>query len=137
MAELAALEDPRTREVNERHGDDHGVNLGKLRALAKRLKTQKELARRLWGTGHTAARLLALMICRPKAFEADELGPMLRGARTPKVHAWLVNYVVKKSPHAPALRLAWFTDPDPVVASAGWALTTDDVAKRPEGLELD
>lgn len=44
MAELAALEDPKAREVNERHGDDHGVNLGKLRALAKRLKTQQELA---------------------------------------------------------------------------------------------
>lgn len=44
MAELAGLEDPKAREVNERHGDDHGVNLGKLRALAKRLKTQQELA---------------------------------------------------------------------------------------------
>ena len=32
MAELAALEDPKTREVNEKHGDDHGVNLSKLRA---------------------------------------------------------------------------------------------------------
>ena len=30
LAELAALEDPRMREVNERHGDDHGVNLTKL-----------------------------------------------------------------------------------------------------------
>lgn len=39
MAELAALEDPRAREVNERHGDDHGVNLSKLSAVAKRLKT--------------------------------------------------------------------------------------------------
>ena len=36
MAELAALEDPKTRAVNEKHGDDHGVHLGKLRALAKR-----------------------------------------------------------------------------------------------------
>ncbi len=27
-AELSALEDPRAREVNEKHGDDHGVNLG-------------------------------------------------------------------------------------------------------------
>ena len=41
MAELAALEDPRMREANERHGDDHGVNLGQLRAVAKRLKTQQ------------------------------------------------------------------------------------------------
>ncbi|WP_238009958.1 DNA alkylation repair protein [Dactylosporangium sp. AC04546] len=136
MAELAELEDPKVRAVNERHGDDHGVNLGQLRALAKRLKTQQELARELWKTDDTAARLLAILICRPKAFERDELDVMLRGARTPKVHDWLVNYVVKKHPQAEALRVAWFADADPVVASAGWALTTERVAKRPEGLDL-
>ncbi|MEV0583244.1 DNA alkylation repair protein [Nonomuraea sp. NPDC050310] len=136
LAELAALEDPRAREVNERHGDDHGVNLGKLRALAKRLKTQQELAVELWRTGDTAARLLALLICRPKAFGREELDAMLREARTPKVHDWLVNYVVKKGPHAEELRVAWLGDPDPVVASAGWALTSERVAKRPEGLDL-
>jgi DNA-binding IclR family transcriptional regulator/3-methyladenine DNA glycosylase AlkD len=136
MAELATLEDPKIRAVNERHGDDHGVNLSKLRALAKRLKTQQDLARRLWETDDTAARLLALLICRPKAFARDELDVMLRQARSPKVHDWLVNYVVKKNPHAEELRLAWSDDPDPVVASAGWALTTERVAKKPEGLDL-
>ncbi|WP_459385991.1 DNA alkylation repair protein [Arthrobacter humicola] len=136
MAELADLEDPRIRDVNAKHGDDHGVNLGKLRALAKRLKTQQELAGELWGTGDTAARLLALLICRPKAFDRDELDVMLRQAHSPKVQDWLVNYVVKKNPHAEELRVAWFADPDPVVASAGWALTTDRVAKKPEGLDL-
>lgn len=136
MAELADLEDPRIRDVNAKHGDDHGVNLGKLRALAKRLKTQQELAGELWGTGDTAARLLALLICRPKAFDRDELDVMLRQAHTPKVQDWLVNYVVKKNPHAEELRVAWFADPDPLVASAGWALTTDRVAKKPEGLDL-
>lgn len=136
MAELAALEDPKIREVNEKHGDDHGVNLGKVRTLAKRLKTQQELARQLWETDDSAARLLALLICRPRAFERDELDVMLREARTPKVHDWLVNYVVKKNPHAEELRLDWSADPDPVVASAGWALTTERVAKKPEGLDL-
>ncbi|MFB7830151.1 DNA alkylation repair protein [Streptomyces sp. NPDC056056] len=137
MAELAALEDPKARAVNERHGDDHGVNLGKLRALAKRLKTQQDLAERLWRTDDSSARLLALLICRPKAFGRDELDAMLRGARTPKVHDWLVNYVVRKSPHSEELRLAWTADPDPVVAAAGWALTTERVAKQPDGLDLD
>ncbi len=136
MAELAALEDPKIREVNERHGDDHGVNLGKLREVAKRLKTQQDLARQLWATGDTAARLLATLICRPKAFERDELDVMLREARTPKVHDWLVSYVVMKNPHAEALRVTWLADPDPVVASAGWALTTERVAKQPEGLDI-
>ncbi|MFD0856386.1 DNA alkylation repair protein [Actinomadura adrarensis] len=136
MAELAALEDPKIRAVNEKHGDDHGVNLSKLRALAKQLKTQQELARGLWATGDTSARLLALLICRPKAFERDELDTMLREARKPKVHDWLVNYVVKKNRHAEDLRLTWFSDPDPVVAGAGWALTTERVAKKPEGIDL-
>ncbi|MEU1983142.1 DNA alkylation repair protein [Nocardia sp. NPDC019395] len=135
-AELAALEEPRIREVNAEHGDDHGVNLTKLRAVAKRLKTQQELARELWETDDSAARLLAILICRPKAFDRAELDTMLRQARTPKVHDWLVNYVVKKNPHAEELRLAWFADPDPVVASAGWALTTERVAKKPEDLDL-
>ncbi|WP_423835777.1 DNA alkylation repair protein [Streptomyces longhuiensis] len=136
MAELAALEDPKARAVNEKHGDDHGVNLGKLRALAKRLKTQQDLARGLWETDDTAARLLALLICRPKAFGRDELDAMVREARASKVHDWLVNYVVKKNPHAEELRLAWSADEDPVVASAGWALTTERVAKKPDGLDL-
>jgi hypothetical protein len=55
LAELAELDDPRIREVNAHHGDDHGVNLGKLRALAKRLKTQEDLARKS-GTPRTARR---------------------------------------------------------------------------------
>ncbi|MFF4600332.1 DNA alkylation repair protein [Amycolatopsis sp. NPDC001319] len=133
---MAALEDPRSRAVNEKHGDDHGVNLGKLRALAKRLKTQHELAVELWGTGDSAARLVAVLICRSKAFERGELDVMVREARTPKVHDWLVGYVVKKSPHVEELRVAWFADADPVVASAGWALTTDRVGKASEGLDL-
>jgi 3-methyladenine DNA glycosylase AlkD len=136
LAELATLEDPKIRAVNEKHGDDHGANLGKLRALAKRLKTQQELARELWETDDSSARLVAILICRPKAFERDELDAMLRAARTPKVHDWLVGYVVKKSPYAEELRVAWSADPDPVVASAGWALTTDRVARKPAGLDL-
>ena len=136
LAELAALEDPKAREVNARHGDDHGVNLGKLRAVAKQLKIQQELAVELWNTGDTAARLVAILICRPKAFERMELDAMLREAGIPKVHDWLVNYVVKKSPHVEDLRVSWFADPHPVVASAGWALTTERVAKRPDGLDL-
>lgn len=136
MAELAALEDPAVRAVNTKRGDDHGMNLGRLRAIAKRLKTQHELAVGLWETQDTAARLLALLICRPKSFERGELDAMIRDAKSPKVHDWLVGYVVKKSPHAEELRALWFADPDPLVASAGWNLTTDRVARNPDGLDL-
>lgn len=136
QAELAALEDPKVRAVNERHGDEHGVNLTRLRSIATRLKTQHELARELWATGDAASRLVALLVCRPRTFSATELDAMLREARVPKVLDWLLSYVVKKSPHAEELRVAWFDDADPVVASAGWALTSARVAKKPEGLDL-
>jgi 3-methyladenine DNA glycosylase AlkD len=137
LARLAALENPKIRAVNERHGDDHGVNLTQLRAVAKGLRTDHELAGRLWDTGDTAARLVAILVCRPKAYSVAELDAMLRDARVPKVHDWLVSYVVKKSPHVEELRVAWFADPDPVVAGAGWALTSDRVGKAPDGLDLD
>lgn len=135
-AELAELEDPRARAVNERHGDDHGVNLTKLRGIAKELKKNDDLARQLWATGDTAARLVAILIMRPRSWDEAELDAMLRESRVPKVHGWLVNYIVKKSKHAEALRTTWMADPDPVVASAGWALTSERVAKDPEGLDL-
>ncbi len=136
VAELSALADPRILEVNERHGDDHAVNLTKLRAVAKRVKKNHPLAVELWDTGDSAARLLALLVCRPKEFSAAELDAMLRQARTRKVHDWLVGYVVMKGPHAEELRVTWLADADPVVASAGWALTANRVVKTPEGLDL-
>lgn len=143
-AELAALADDRMRAVNQKHGDDHAVNLTTLRTIAKRLKTQPDLARALWETPaeDSTPKLLALLISRPTQYSQAELDAMLREAPTAKVHDWLVSYMVKKSPHREALREAWFADPDPVVASAGWALTSDRVAKAPagetpEGIDLD
>ena len=137
LEELRSLREPKILEVNSRHGDDHAVNLTKLRAVAKRFGMDTALARELWATDVTEARLLTTLIGRPKEFERDELDAMLRSSRTPKVHDWLVNYVVKKSRHAEDLRTAWLEDADPVVASAGWALTSERVAKKPEGLDLD
>lgn len=89
LAELAALDNPKARAVNARHGDDHGVNLSRLRAVAKRLGKRQELAVELWETDDTAARLVALLVSRPKAYTRDDLDRMLREARVPKVHDWL------------------------------------------------
>jgi len=136
MRELAALEDPKMREANERRGDDHGVNLTHLRALAKRLKTQHDLALQLWATGDTAGRLLATLVCRPKAFSAAELDAMIRDIRSPKLLDWFIVNVVKPGPHAEELRQRW-KDGDDLVGRAGWSLTTERVVKKAEGLDLD
>lgn len=137
LAELAALEDPKMRAANEKRGDDHGMNLSRLRALAKTIKVDHPLAQELWATGETPARLLALLVCRPKDFSADELDAMLRETDPPKVNDWFVNYVAKKTPLAEEMRLRWFDDTDPTVAAAAWSLTSVRVVKDPDGLDLD
>src|SRR5690606_41500733 len=95
-----------------------GASLTKLRALAKEARTDHAFARELWATGATAARLVALLVCRPKEFSREELDTMIREARAPKVLDWLVSYVVKKSPHAEELRLAWIDDDAPEIGRA-------------------
>jgi 3-methyladenine DNA glycosylase AlkD len=136
MRELAALEDPKMRQANERQGDDPGVNLTRLRALAKRLKIQQELALELWATGDTAGRLLATLVCRPKAFSVAELDEMIRDIRAPKLLDWFIVNVVKPGPHAAELRQRW-KDGDDLVGRAGWSLTTERVVKKARGLDLD
>lgn len=135
LASLKELEDPKILAVNERHGDDHAVNLTKLRAVAKELKKNQPLARELWATNDTAARLVALLICRPKEFDQSELDSMILEARTPKVLDWLINYVVKKNPHWNDLRVLWLEDAAENVAAAGWALNTHAVITKPEALD--
>lgn len=137
LEELAALEDPKARAVNERHGDAHGVNLTKMRGVAKRIGTDQELARQLWASGDVAGQLLGLLICRPRDFSADELDAMVRATDSTKAHDWLVNYVAKKSPLSEEMRLRWLDDRDEGARAAAWSLTTDRVAKKPEGLDLD
>ncbi|MET0596128.1 MAG: DNA alkylation repair protein [Polyangiaceae bacterium] len=135
MRELAALEDSKMRAANERNGDDHGVNLTHLRDLAKRLKTQHELALELWATGNTAARLLATLVCKPKAIAAAELDSMVRDIRAPKLLDWFIVNVVKPGRHTEELRVRWKDGKD-LVGRAGWSLITTRVLKSAEGLDL-
>lgn len=136
LAELESLEDPKTLAINRRHGDTHSVNLTKVRGIAKQLGAQPELARALWATRQPNARLVALLVARPKQFTEAELDRWLREAATNKETDWFVAYLAAKSKHADALRQRWLRDPDPRIAAAGWALTTDRVVKKPEGLDL-
>lgn len=137
LAELESMRDERVLEVNRRHGDEHAVNLTALRGVAKRLGKDAELAEELWATGSPDARLLALLMVRPSAFSQERLDAILREARLPKVQDWFVNYIVKKSKHAPALRELWLSDADPVVESAGWALASEAIAKGKDALDHD
>lgn len=136
IARIEELEDPKVQKVNEKQGDDHGVKLADVRALAKEIKSNHDLAERLWETGNTAAQLVAVLISEPTMFTNADMDRWLREARTPKVRTWVVNYIVKKGHHSDGLRQIWFNDPTPEVAAAGWDLTTAMIEHRSNELDM-
>ena len=139
LAQLEALGNERMRAQNTRHGageDQFGVRLGEIRKLARTIKTNHELALTLWETENIDARLLSILLMKPKALSADEMDRMVRSVGFAQVADWLNSYVVKNHPDKEALRKAWMESDDPMAARAGWNLTAERVAKSPEGLDL-
>jgi hypothetical protein len=55
-----------------------GVKLGDIRTMAKKIKTDHELALNLWDTGNVEGRLLATLIIKAKSLSADELDKLTR-----------------------------------------------------------
>ena len=133
---IAEISSEKMREINRKHGSAHGANLSKLRALAKKIKSNHELAMELWNTGDADARLLALLIIKPRLLTPADLDRMVHELRYAKTADWFHQHVMKKSKHAGEMRLPWLGSPDDFVASAGWRLTNDCVVKSPAGLDL-
>jgi 3-methyladenine DNA glycosylase AlkD len=90
----------------------------------------------LWDTGNIDARLLAVRVLKPKGLSRDDLDRMVREAGFPQLADWLNSYVVKNHPDKESLRQSWMQDDDPWAARAGWTLTSERVAKSPDGLDL-
>jgi 3-methyladenine DNA glycosylase AlkD len=111
--------------------------MGDVRNVAKKIKTDHALAKELWKTGNLEARLLAMLVCKPKEFSTKELDAMVRDVDYAWLADWLNSYVVKQHPAKEELREKWMKDKDPGAARSGWSLTTERVAKSPEGLDLE
>lgn len=125
---LAALENPKMRAVNERHGNDYGVNLSQLRALAKQLKVNHELGLQLWEQD-TAAQLIAVLVFKPRAFEQTDIEGLILTAKAPKVREWVINYIAKKSKHLAAMRDGWINDDRTLLKTGGWELMAHSMSK--------
>src|SRR5690554_2771188 len=91
LTELESLGDEKRRQYNTKVGPDgitaapadkqFGVKTGDLRKLAKKIKTNHELAMQLWKTGNMDAQMLAILMMKPKELSAKELDAMVRDAR--------------------------------------------------------
>jgi 3-methyladenine DNA glycosylase AlkD len=139
LAQLESLGNEKVRAQNRRNGagdNQFGVMLGDIRKLAAKIKTNRALALELWDTGNVDARLLAIRLLKPKDLSRDEVDQMVRSANLAQVADWLNAYVVKNHPDKEALRLGWMEDDDPWAARAGWNLSSERIARNPDGLDL-
>lgn len=138
LAQLESLGDQKRREHNARTGPDgvagagdnqFGVKLGDVRKVAKKIKTDHELALKLWETGNLEARLVATLIIDPASLSAKELETLVRSVACAQVADWLNAYVVAKHPEKDALRQKWMKAGDPWLARAGWNLASSKINK--------
>jgi 3-methyladenine DNA glycosylase AlkD len=139
LKQLESLGDDARRAHNTKAGapdNQFGVKLGDIRVMAKKIKTDHELALKLWDTGNVEAQLLATLIIKPRSLSADELDKLTRSATCAQVADWLNSYVVAEHPEKESLREKWMKAKDRWAARAGWHFTASRVNKGGGGLDL-
>jgi 3-methyladenine DNA glycosylase AlkD len=139
LVRLEALGDAKLRERNVRNGvgeRQFGVALGALRTLAKTLPADVALADALWSSGNLDARLVAILLYRPKHLRVERLEAMVQDVDCAPLADWFGAYIVKLHPDKETLRIRWMGSERPYTARLGWSLATERVVKLPEGLDL-
>jgi 3-methyladenine DNA glycosylase AlkD len=125
LEELESLGTAQNRKVYGRHGVKgpmFGVSYKNQGLLAKRIKTDHALARKLWDSGNHDARVLATMVADPARLDG------------PTAESWaaaLDNYaladavakLVSQSPLARAKASKWIKSKQEFIAAAGWSIT--------------
>jgi 3-methyladenine DNA glycosylase AlkD len=123
MKALEAAGSEQTRKTLRRHGvtgPQFGVSYAVLKTLAKKIKTDHELAVQLWETGNHDARILALMIADPKAATAKQIDAWVKDLDSYVVTDAFGNFVAS-TPYARARAEKW---PQKLghVGGAGWVV---------------
>lgn len=145
LALLKSKADDARRKHNAKVGPDgiappknqYGVPMGEIRAIAKKIKTDHELALALWDTGNMEAQLVAALIIKPKSLTAKEVDGLTRSTTCAQVADWLSSYVISVHPDKDALREKWMKDKNPWAARAGWHFTASKINKAAKGKDAD
>lgn len=118
------------------HDNQFGVKLGDIRKIAKAIKVNHELALSLWETKNVDARFLAILIMNIKELSAADVEQLTQSLAFSRVADWLISYIVKKHPDKETLRQKWMKSGSGMTARAAWSLTSERIAKAPEGLDI-
>jgi 3-methyladenine DNA glycosylase AlkD len=139
LKQLESLGTEKMRAQNAKHGagdNQFGVRRGDVRKLAKKIKTNQKLAMALWGTENIDAQFLAILQIEPKSLSSEEVDEMVGAITFVEVADWFTNYVIKKHADKEVLRQQWMESENSMAARAGWSLTSERVAKSPDGLDI-
>jgi 3-methyladenine DNA glycosylase AlkD len=141
MAALEARGSESTRRIWRNHGlaaPMFGVKVGDLKVVLKAAGKDHALALALWETGNVDARYLAALMVHPKQMDEATLDAWARSANGPLISEYSVAWVAAESGRGAELAARWIDDPDPRVASSGWATWAGHVALTPDAaLDLD
>ena len=140
MAKLKALGNEKMRQMNCKNGagENHfGVKMGDIRALAKEIKTDPQLAAKLWESGNIDAMFLATLIMKPKELSVADLDRMLASLSYCHLVDWFGTNVVKQHPDKEAQRERWMKSKHDMTARMGWSLTAERIVKNPDGLNMN
>lgn len=142
LIKLETLGTEQLRAQNVRHGfvgEQFGVKLGELRTIAKAIKLNTAFGLELWATGYLEARLVAILIMKPKELSVEQLKMLVQTATYGHLADWVNSYLVKQHPEKEALRITWLdvdAHVEPWLARTAWSLTTERVSKSPDGLDI-
>ncbi|HEU5316347.1 MAG TPA: DNA alkylation repair protein [Chloroflexota bacterium] len=134
LAELRDLGSAQTAKTYRRHGasgEVYGVSYADLYKLKKRLKMDHALARDLWRSGVSDARVLATMVADPAQASGVELEGWLRDVDNYGLAGHLADVAAQRA-DAVALAERWTASDDEWIGRAGWRVLTL-LAMKPDG----
>jgi 3-methyladenine DNA glycosylase AlkD len=101
-----------------------GIGLTRLRAIAKQVGRDRDLALTLWNERHYDAKVIGLLIDDPKQLTRDQVERQVDGAQSGQLSYVLSSCgaTLPKSPIAFEIARDWMASKDPVRRSCGYGL---------------
>jgi 3-methyladenine DNA glycosylase AlkD len=131
---LKAAGTEQNRKTYGRHGVGkkmYGVSFAELKKLAKEIKSDHELAQKLWATGNHDARVLSTMVADPDLLRSGQIEAWA-GDLDNYVIADLFSSLVARSPFAEKKRKRWTRSKSDHLGQVGWNMVAS-MAQSGEG----
>lgn len=137
MTELKSKGKESYRKIYARHGNaiekTFGVSNADLKAIAKTIRRQQDLAYQLYDTGNMDAMYLAGIVVEGAQMTRQQLQAWATGANgLPMIAEHTVPWVTVENADGRVLALEWIESSEEHVASAGWATYSGLIATTPD-----